>query len=241
MITDQPARPANILNIVAINQGLRPLTMNEPVVPAVTPAQVQALLQAGGCVIDVRSSKEFGAGHIPGAYNFQIVTGEFEQRIGWVVPPDIPFILVCSEAEDAQTAVHKLAFVGLDQRAQGYITYPEWQKANLPTTILPQLTVNQLHEKLSHNGIQVLDVRETSEWDDGHIASAHYMNFKFLDGRLAELPLKPEQEIAVVCATGQRSSTACSTLLRHGYSKTHNVVGGMTAWRAAGLPMTEKV
>ena len=48
--------------------------------------------------------------------------------------------------------------------------------------------------------------------------------------------LGPGDAVAVVCASGVRSSTACSILLRNGYQRVHNVTGGMGAWNAAALP-----
>ncbi|MCS5701833.1 MAG: rhodanese-like domain-containing protein, partial [Acidobacteria bacterium] len=42
--------------------------------------------------------------------------------------------------------------------------------------------------------------------------------------------------VAVLCAGGIRSSTACSILLRNGYRRVYNVTGGMGAWTAANLP-----
>ncbi|MCA9950158.1 MAG: rhodanese-like domain-containing protein, partial [Anaerolineales bacterium] len=47
------------------------------------------------------------------------------------------------------------------------------------------------------------------------------------------------QKIAVVCASGKRSSTAVSMLLQHGYQRLYNVTGGMEAWQKAGLPMVD--
>ena len=73
----QPVRPANILHIVAINQGKAPLTMEEPVAPAYSPQQVQALVEEGCVVVDTRSSCDFGGGHVPGAYNRQVGCAEF--------------------------------------------------------------------------------------------------------------------------------------------------------------------
>lgn len=241
MNAEQPSRPANILNIVAINQGKRPLTMSEPKAKALKPAEVQKRIDDGLFVIDTRSSSSFGAGHIPNAYNIQLESGDFEQRVGWVTPLDEPFILVADNDSSIATAMHKLAFLGLDGRVVGYLQggMDAWLKAGLPTVALSQITVQHLHETLQTHpdAINVLDVRETSEWDDGHIAGANYMNFKQLNEKYLRLGLSPEEPLAILCATGQRSSIAGSMLQRHGFENVYNVTGGMTAWAAAGLPM----
>ena len=48
-------------------------------------------------------------------------------------------------------------------------------------------------------------------------------------------PFGREEPLAVICAAGVRSSTACSVLLQNGFSQLHNVTGGMGAWFAAGF------
>ncbi|MGB0386747.1 MAG: rhodanese-like domain-containing protein [Ardenticatenaceae bacterium] len=239
MNQEQPLRPANIANIVGINQGKRPLTMEDPVAEALSPEAANDLIQDGCLVIDCRSSATFGAGHIPGAYNMQLSSSEFEQRVGWVTPLDVPMILVANTSEEAQRAIHLLAFLGLDQRVKGFVEggIPAWANAGLPVSKLEQMSAQTLYQKLQSNGHQVLDVRETSEWDEGHVENAHYMNFKVIRNQISELTVTPDDHIAIVCATGKRSSTAGSILLMNGYEHVHNIIGGMTAWRDAGLPM----
>ena len=63
------------------------------------------------------------------------------------------------------------------------------------------------------------------------------MNFKYIPTDLEQLAFAREQELAVICAGGMRSSTACSILRRHGYDRVYNVTGGMSAWDGAGLPV----
>lgn len=242
MTRDQPVRPANIVNIVAINQGKRPLTIDEPQAPGLSPQEVARLIEQEHIVVDARSQGMFGAGHIPGAYNIQLDSPEFEQRVGWVTPLDVPMILVLEHDAEAQRAMHALAFLGLDHRVEGFLVdgVTAWLNSGLPVETLPQLSVQQLHGFLqSRNGIdmQVLDVRETSEWDAGHIEGAHYMNYKQLREQIEQLSLTPDDHISVVCAGGLRSSTACSILMMNGYRHLYNTTGGMGAWTAANLPL----
>lgn len=242
MNRDQPLRPANILNIVAINQGKRPLTMETPTATGLSPQQVAELIEQDHLVVDVRASAFFGSSHIRNAYNVQLSSGEFEQRVGWVTPPDVPLVLVTENDDDVGKALFNLAFLGLDSRVAGYLAggMGAWMDAGFPIETLAQIGVHHLHESLQRedfgDAVSVLDVRETSEWDDGHIASARYMNFKILREKLADLPFAATDPVAIVCATGMRSSIAGSILQMNGYSNVYNVAGGMTAWKAAGLP-----
>jgi len=235
----QPSRPANILEIVAINQGRSPLTMGEPEAPALAPADFAALIEDGHAVIDTRAPAEFGGGHIPGAYSFKLASPEFEQRVGWVVPLGTPMLLVLEHEDDARTALHKLAFVGLERRVKGILAggMDAWAEAGMAEETLPQVTVTELQELLAaREGMRVLDVREPEEWKAGHVEGAESMSFKVLEQRLAELSIGPDDEVSVMCAAGVRSSTASSILQRNGYRRVHNVTGGFTAWSAADLP-----
>jgi hydroxyacylglutathione hydrolase len=71
--------------------------------------------------VDARSSAAFGAGHVPGAINVQLTTPEFEQRVGWVTPLDVPLVLVLAEDELKLRALRALAFLGLDARVKGVL------------------------------------------------------------------------------------------------------------------------
>lgn len=247
MADEQPVKPANILNIVATNQGKRPITRGKPRAKALSVADVERLMGEGHVVVDARSSAEFGAGHIPGAFNVQLSSSEFEQRIGWVVEDDAPIILVTNSAADAQRAIYNMAFIALDSVVTGYLDggLDAWMDAGKAIKTVPQMDVFTLKHKLSVNGLQVLDVREKDEWDEGHIAGAHLMPYTHMarqldiPSQLPKLQLDKDHGVAVTCATGKRSSTAVSMLLQNGYDNVYNVTGGMEAWRNAGFDMLD--
>ena len=86
----------------------------------------------------------------------------------------------------------------------------------------------------------VLDVRETGEWSTGHIAGARHITLAQLDKHLSELDKFKGKPIIVVCATGNRSSSACGQLKKHGFDKVYSLGGGVSSWREANLPLTTK-
>ena len=247
MQDEQPVKPANILNIVATNQGKQPITDGIPVAKALNPQQVEDLLAQGHVIVDARSSAEFGAGHISGAYNVQMSSSEFEQRVGWVTPDNCPIILVTNSAEDAQKCIYNMAFIALDSQVAGFLDggIDAWMGAGKAVQTVDQIDVHALQHRLSTNGLRVLDVREEDEWDEGHISSAAFMTYTSLvpqldiPARIDKLPWSHDDSIAVTCATGKRSSTAISILRRHGYKHLYNVTGGMEAWENAGFEMVD--
>ena len=248
MDEDQPIKPANILNIVAINQGTRELTRGIPKAAPLGPADVERLMADGHYLVDARSSAAWGSGHVEGSINVQMSSSEFEQRVGWVVPDDAPILLLTDSDEDAQRCIYDMGFIGLDQSVVGFLEggIEAWMQSGRPVQTTPQLDVFSLSRKLEENGMRVLDVREQDEWDDGHIEGSVLMPYTYLAPQLGtpprfhELGLDKDASIAVACATANRSSTAIGLLLRQGYTRLHNVTGGMDAWAHARLPMVDK-
>jgi len=244
MQDDQPVKPANILSIVATNQGTRDLTRTRPTAQPLSPVQVQELMVEGHVVVDARSSAAFGAGHIQHSINAQQSSSEFEQRVGWVVPDGTPIILVTETEAEAQQCIYDMAFIALDRFVTGYLAggIGAWMSAGLPLRTVPQIDVASLHRRLQTSELKVLDVRGGDEWDAGHIQGAAFMPYtsmaRQLDvpAQLDQLPLGHEDRIAVTCAGGFRSSTAISLMLRHGYRNLINVTGGMETWKNASLP-----
>ncbi|GGG11650.1 rhodanese-like domain-containing protein [Paenibacillus abyssi] len=94
--------------------------------------------------------------------------------------------------------------------------YPEWS----PEEVAEKLTRG---EKLN-----LVDVRERDEWQQGHIAQARLIPLSELTNRLDELK-QGNEPIIMVCRSGGRSGKACDYLASLGYSVI-NMKGGMLAW-----------
>ena len=81
----------------------------------------------------------------------------------------------------------------------------------------------------------LVDVRTPQEYLSGHLPGAVNIPLQELTGRLNEIP--QDQPIVVVCATGNRSQTASSLLVRGGYGEVYNLRGGTMRWMMQGLPL----
>jgi hydroxyacylglutathione hydrolase len=114
-----------------------------------------------------------------------------------------------------------------------------WEQAGHVLARVPQLDVAELHRELNDGRPRrVLDVRRPGEYAGGHIPGAISVP---LDRLERELPtLDPTRPWAVVCASGYRSSAACSLLKRYGFHRIANVVGGTSAWVGAGYPIEQR-
>jgi len=94
--------------------------------------------------------------------------------------------------------------------------------------------------KLNREDAVIVDVRETHEWDRGHIPNARHIALGQIGKRIHELEKFKSRPIIVVCASGNRSSSACGALKRAGFEQVFNLAGGIGAWTDASLPVTTK-
>jgi glyoxylase-like metal-dependent hydrolase (beta-lactamase superfamily II)/rhodanese-related sulfurtransferase len=232
-----PPKPPSFEIIVGKNQGLIPLQRSKPR-PLPAREVADALARGGTCVVDLRDPATYGEAHVPGALNVWIESPQFGERVAWFVPPDAALILIPHGPSDLERALKALTRVGVDA-VEGFLERGmlEWKGAGLPLASVPQLTVYELNEWLDEGrDVTVVDVREPSEWREGHVEGALHLPMLEAVKRLAELPVgRPK---AVMCAGGLRSSTVISALERHGIVDCVNVTGGMAAWLKAGLPTT---
>jgi hydroxyacylglutathione hydrolase len=114
-----------------------------------------------------------------------------------------------------------------------------WSEAGLPVAVTPQVTAAELAALLgTADSPHVLDVREESEYQAGHIPGAVHIVGGELAARIGEVP-NGSRPVAIVCRSGYRSTVAASVLERAGLGDVVNVAGGMEAWRRAGLPVRE--
>ena len=90
---------------------------------------------------------------------------------------------------------------------------------------------------INREDAQVIDVREPDEYVAGHLPESRNFPLARLGERAGELDKLKDSPILIVCQTGARSASACSQLAKLGFTKTHNLDGGINAWRTAGLPL----
>ena len=90
---------------------------------------------------------------------------------------------------------------------------------------------------LQHSGVPLVDVREAGEWALGSPVGAHRVPL----GRVHEVPAitgaPADRTLLMICASGKRSALAACQLAAAGYRDVRSVAGGVTRWRAEGLPI----
>jgi rhodanese-related sulfurtransferase len=89
----------------------------------------------------------------------------------------------------------------------------------------------------NHEAGWFLDVRESAEYDAGHIPQARHIPLSQLKTRLPELEKYKQRPVVVYCRSGQRSGRGALILRRHGFPAVHHLAGGLLAWQNENLPL----
>ena len=104
-----------------------------------------------------------------------------------------------------------------------------------PTTTVPlQITVDEAYQKYQ-DGAFLLDVRTPEEWIEYHAPNTTLIPLDELEKRVDEVP--KDQEIVVVCRSGNRSQVGRDILRAAGHSMVTSMGGGLNSWRDAGYPI----
>ena len=171
-------------------------------------------------LVDVRSVDQFARGHLPGSVS--IAWREvFATWLGWLVPFDAPVVFVV-DGHDTAALAREARKIGYE-RLLGVIEADNWTGPIEQTPLVDATRVEG----------RVVDVRQQSEFDAGHVANAEHVEL----GDIDQVDLKGP--LVVMCGHGERAMSAASVLQRRGISDVSAVTGGPHDWsRATGRPLS---
>jgi len=102
-----------------------------------------------------------------------------------------------------------------------------------------EATPQEVQDLLKQGDVQVGDVREKNEWDEGHLPGAAFVPKSYLEQWAEDrLPNKDKPTI-LYCAGGVRSVMAADALQKLGYTNVVSMTGGFNRWKDSGLPWTK--
>jgi hydroxyacylglutathione hydrolase len=237
LLTGQPAFPRYFARMRPMNQAGPTLLGGR--VPDPRPMlldEVRAALGGGALLVDLRDPEAHAVAHI--AESVSVPAGStFGTWLGWVVESDRPIVLLLDDSGDWDDAIRQSLRIGHDS-VVGYVRggFPAWVEGGLPVESNGTLTVDELAERLAvGNAPLLLDVRQTTEFVDGHVPGARHLFAGDLQDRLTTLPRN--RPIVAMCASGYRSSIASSLLRSAGFRDVTWVANGFPAWKALGHPV----
>jgi hydroxyacylglutathione hydrolase len=231
-------QPPNFKAIVELNKG-ELLTDGVELLP-LAPRQVEQKRRSGALLVDVRTDQQFDDAHIPGAIADPMLRAGFGSRLAWVADRDQEIVFVGRDDEDGRRAGRLAVAVGI-RKLGGFLHggMTSWWQEKRPVAGIERLAIEDLPARAdAERDLQILDVRERGEWEQGHIPGSSFVPWHDIDGIPAELD--PARTVAVICSSGQRATTAASLLQRFGAERVIHVVdGGVAAWERLGRPLEQ--
>ena len=235
LVNLQP-QPPNFQAIVDLNRGPL-LTAGVEVMP-LAPRQVEQRRAAGALIVDVRTDLQFDDAHIPGAVCITMLHAGFGTKLAWVVDRDQEIVLVGRDDADGRAAARLATAVGIRELG-GFLAggMTSWRAERRQVERVERVTVPELAERRARDPeLQVLDVREESEWSQSRIPGS--LHVPYHDIHSLPAGLDPARPVAVICTSGRRSATGASLLERHGAREVlHVVEGGVPEWGQLGHPL----
>jgi rhodanese-related sulfurtransferase len=104
---------------------------------------------------------------------------------------------------------------------------------------LSSVTPKQAAAMFAEKKAIILDVSESHEWQEQHIAGAIHIPLAQVEARLSELAQYKESPVIVQCRSGKRSTKAADALQSAGFTQVYNLTGGIIAWTNDGLKTSQ--
>ncbi len=223
-----------------------------------TVEDLEVAQENGAVVIDVRQPEEFDAGAIAGATNIPI--RDLAQSLDQV-PTDAPVIVYCASGHRAGMSLAALQSMGYSNVKSFPAGYGAWEAAqdeaagdvpeevaaslesdavvagvdafltNIPEGYLAVGNTEAFQDMMENTDVYVIDVREESEYAEGHIPGAVNIPIRTLADNLDKVPA--DQPVMVYCASGHRAGMALSSLQALGYDNVRSYPPGWKGWSAA--------
>lgn len=201
--------------------------------------QVKELIARNAQVIDIRAPASFGSGHIRGSLS--IWRDGLPAYMGWFIDYASPIIVVDDFNLEFSSVLQHCTRLGYDN-LEGYLAggFGAWYKAGEEYHRHRVWSVFDLHEAVQsrEEALYILDVRDILNREKyGHIPADHHMYVGEIPENTSKIPVNAD--IILYCDAGYKGSLAASYLEKHGYPRVTNILGGMAAWMAAGLPVEQ--
>jgi hydroxyacylglutathione hydrolase len=200
-----------------------PFLSDRPKIPRLQFSEFKVLVQEGATILDVRPAALFADAHAVGSLNIGVASPSFPVWSGFLLNSELPILLVVADEGEVELAKLQLARIGFDHIA-GFIVAEDLEE----TVHSNRLGVPDLRGAASDPDCAIIvDVRSTQEYDQEHLEGTINIPLPSLLRRAGEF--SRDTPLALLCASGYRSSIATSFLESEGFTRASNVMGGMDA------------
>ena len=229
LLSGQPEPPRYFAMMKKLNKIARPLQTAVPQYNKLTNEIFLDLYHKGTTVIDTRHKFEFAKGYLPNSINIQN-NKTFNTWAGWILNYTDPFILIVEESQLDDIA-RKLMRIGLDHVA-GYVTPDTIPHLGIPLEHQQLIGFEEMNSVLGKSDIQILDVRNVSEFVEGHLPHATHIFVGTIADNLNQIDRN--KQLYLHCQSGDRATIAASILAKHGIKDVKIYSPSINEWKLKG-------
>ncbi len=230
LLEDQPEPPKYFATMKKLNKVDRPLLMAVPKLKALSNQEMMEAMGRGVKLIDARNKTEFAKGYIPGSINIQ-GNNSFATWAGWILNYEEPFMLL-ADASMLDDLTRKLMRIGLDN-IMGYVpSTTEFTDQGGHLDTVPVINIDTFKSLLDEPNVQVIDLRNATEFNSGHIKGAEHVFVGTLMDNLEKV--NKDKKVVIHCQGGDRATIGYSLLASAGYTNVLNYSASMNEWLALG-------
>jgi hydroxyacylglutathione hydrolase len=213
-----------------LNKVDRPLLTAVPKLKALSNQEMMEAMGRGVKLIDARNKTEFAKGFIPGSINIQ-GNNSFATWAGWFLNYEEPFMLL-ADAAMLDDLTRKLMRIGLDN-VMGYVpSTTEFTDQGGQLDTVPVINIDTFKSLLDEPNVQVIDLRNATEFNSGHIKGAEHVFVGTLMDNLEKV--NKDKKVVIHCQGGDRATIGYSLLASAGYTNVLNYSASMNEWLALG-------
>ncbi len=187
--------------------------------------ELRRRIEAGEWVVDLRHRKLWAAEHLAGSLSFD-GEGNAITYLGWLIPWGTPVTLLGATQQQISEFQRDLARIGIDRPAAQNVGDPQtWARSAADLASIERAHYPDLRSALQENpNLLLIDVRRTTEWQDGHIPSARHVPLHDLPSAIAQIAAWSHEAshagadptVWLTCGSGFRAMVAASLLARAG-------------------------
>lgn len=230
LLEDQPEPPKYFAMMKHLNKVDRALLTEVPKQKKLTADELKAAMANGIKLIDARNKVDFAAGFVPNSINIQ-GNNAFATWMGWFVDYKEQFMIVASDNQ-IEDLTRKLMRIGLDN-VLGYVSDVNSLGIELEKSDI--IEIDEFKTYLNREDVQVIDLRNSTEYKSGHIAGVPQVFIGTLPQNLDKI--SKEKPLVIHCQSGDRATIGYSLLKKFGFKNVKNYAGSMNEWLKLGNPV----
>ena len=183
-------------------------------------------LSENSIIIDCRKPIDFANGHIPNSI-FIGIDGGFAPWAGSLLEDINSDIILVADPERVEEAVKRLSRVGIDN-TKGFLEggIETWINGGYEIDKVKSIEVSQFEKEVRNDDL-IIDVRNNSEYEKGHLVDSHFLPLDNFKNNFSKY--NSNSKYYIHCQGGYRSMITCSLLKRKGIHNLIDIKGGFAA------------